>query len=666
MSPSVGGLAPLATDVDGRAITTLRMLAADMVEAARSGHPGMPMGCAPLAWVLWSRYLRHDPSDPTWADRDRFVLSAGHGSALQYALLHLFGYDLPMAELKAFRQLGSLTPGHPEAGHTPGVETTTGPLGQGLATAVGLALAERMLSASFGDVVDHRTWVIAGDGCLMEGISHEAASLAAHLGLGRLTVLYDDNAITIDGAANLSCSDDVVGRFTAYGWHVVQVPDGEDLAAIDAALAAAVADPRPSLIAVRTTIGFGAPTIEGTSAAHGAPLGPEVLAATRRRFDWPPEAFHVPSDVHERCVELAVAGSGARHEWEAGFARWAADEPAAAHEWARRQRRELPADVETALKSVDVAQDLATRQSSGQVLRLLAGVLPELVGGSADLAGSTGTAIAGGAVRAGSYGGRVLNFGVREHAMAAALNGLALHGGLRVFGSTFLVFSDYLRPALRLSALMRLPVVYVLTHDSVAVGEDGPTHQPVEHVESLRLIPGLTVLRPADTAETVDAWRSALARTDGPTVLVLSRQTLPALGECSEGTIDEFGARVITAPSSPSEVTLLASGSEVAVAVAAAALLAVDGIGVRVVSVPWRERLERLDPMVRAEIVGPGLAFALEAGVRGGWVRLTGSINRVVGLDTFGTSGPGAEVLEHFGLTPGSVAAAVRGGFGGR
>ena len=664
-SNSAAAARPLV-DADGRAITTIRMLAADMVEAARSGHPGMPMGCAPLAWVLWSRYLRHDPSDPTWADRDRFVLSAGHGSALQYALLHLFGYDLPMAELKAFRQLGSRTPGHPEAGQTPGVETTTGPLGQGLATAVGLALAERMLAARFGDVVDHRTWVIAGDGCLMEGISHEAASLAGHLGLGRLTVLYDDNAITIDGAADLSCSDDVVGRFSAYGWHVVQVPDGEDLGAIDAALAAAVADPRPSLIAVRTTIGFGAPAIEGTSAAHGGPLGPAVLAATRRRFEWPAEAFHVPSDVSERCSELAVAGASARREWEAGFARWAAADPALAHEWARWQRGELPADLEVALKSVDVAQDLATRQSSAQVLRLVAEVMPELVGGSADLAGSTGTAIDGGTVCAGSYEGRVLNFGIREHAMAAALSGLALHGGLRVFGSTFLVFSDYLRPALRLSALMRLPVVYVLTHDSVAVGEDGPTHQPIEHVESLRLIPGVTVLRPADVAETVDAWRSALSRSDGPTVLVLSRQTLPALGECHEGTTDRCGARVVASPSGPPDVTLLASGSEVAVAVAAASRLAVEGIGARVVSVPWRERLERLDPLVRTEIIGPGLVFAVEAGVRGGWVRLTGSIDRVVGIDTFGASGPGSEVLELFGLTPGNVAAVVRAGFGGR
>jgi len=648
------------SDVDAQAVTTLRMLAADAVEAARSGHPGMPMGCAPMAWALWSRHLRHDPADPSWADRDRFVLSAGHGSALQYALLHLFGYGVSGDDLRAFRQLGSATPGHPELGHTPGVETTTGPLGQGLATGVGMALAERMLAARYGSIVDHRTWVIAGDGCLMEGISHEAASLAGHLRLGRLVVLYDDNQITIDGTADLSCTDDAAARFAAYGWHTVQVEDGNDVEAIDRALAEAREDARPSLVSIRTVIGFGASSVEGTSAAHGSPLGRDALRETRQRFGWPDETFHVPSEVADRCRELAYRGRQAHREWRSAYARWARDEPMLAADRSRAMRGELPAGLEATLTGLDVDQPLASRQASALVLRAVAAVMPDLVGGSADLAGSTGTAIPGGDVEAGSYGGRVLNFGIREHAMAAALNGLALHGGLRPFGSTFLVFSDYLRPALRLSALMGLPVIYVMTHDSVAVGEDGPTHQPVEQIESLRLIPGLAVLRPADAAETVDAWRSALRRTDGPTLLVLSRQTLAPLGGCDPGVTDLVGARVIGPLEDPADIALLATGSEVEVAVAAAELLAVEGIRARVVSVPWRERFEALDPDVRDRLVGAPVVIAVEAGVRGGWVRLTGSLDRVVGMDGFGASGPGAQVLAHFGFTPDGVATCAR------
>ena len=647
-------------DVDAQAVTTLRMLAADAVEAARSGHPGMPMGCAPMAWALWSRHLRHDPADPTWADRDRFVLSAGHGSALQYALLHLFGYGVSVDDLRAFRQLGSATPGHPEYGHTPGVETTTGPLGQGLATGVGMALAERMLAARYGSIVDHRTWVIAGDGCLMEGISHEAASLAGHLRLGRLVVLYDDNQITIDGAADLSCTDDAAARFAAYGWHTVRVEDGNDVEAVDRALAEAREDDRPSLVSIRTVIGFGAPSVEGTSAAHGSPLGRDVLRGTRQRFGWPDEPFHVPSPVALRCAELADHGQQAHREWRAAYARWAHDEPMLAAERSRTLRGELPDGLEQALAALDVDQPLASRQASALVLRAVAAVMPELVGGSADLAGSTGTAIPGGDVEAGSYGGRVLNFGIREHAMAAALNGLAVHGGLRPFGSTFLVFSDYLRPALRLSALMGLPVIYVMTHDSVAVGEDGPTHQPVEQIESLRLVPGLAVLRPADAAETVDAWRSALRRTDGPTLLVLSRQTLTPLGDCASGTTDRFGARVIGSPVDSADIALLATGSEVEVAARAAEILTAEGIRARVVSVPWRERFEALDADVRDQLVGAPVAIAVEAGVRAGWVGLTGSLDRVVGMDGFGASGPGAQVLAHFGFTPEGVAACAR------
>ncbi len=653
---TLADLAVGADDVGGRAVTTIRMLAADMVEAASSGHPGMPMGCAPLAWVLWSRYLRHDPADPSWADRDRFVLSAGHGSALQYALLHLFRYRLSTDDLRAFRQLGSRTPGHPEHGHTPGVETTTGPLGQGLANAVGMALAERMLAERFGPVVDHRTWVVAGDGCLMEGISHEAASLAGHLGLGRLVVLYDDNEITIDGPAGLSCSDDVHQRFAAYGWHTVAVEDGNDLDAIDRALAEAVADPRPSLVAVRTTIGFGARLVEGTAAAHGSPLGASELAGTRARFGWPDEAFHVPADVTARCAELAAEGARTHRAWDEQVAAWARSEPEAAARWRRGQAGEPTEEVERALRAVDVGAAGATRQASARVLSAVADVWPELVGGSADLAGSTGTAIGGGTVQRGSYGGRLISFGIREHAMAAILNGLALHGGLRVFGSTFLVFSDYLRPALRLTALMRLPVVYVLTHDSIAVGEDGPTHQPVEHVESLRLIPGLAVLRPCDAAETVDAWRLALARTDGPTALILSRQALPAVGECPPGTTGRTGARVVRSGGSSPDVTLLASGSEVDLSCRAAVVLEERGVSARVVSVPWREQLERRDPTTRADLIGSDVVLAVEAGSRSGWVGLTGALERVVGLDGFGASGPGDAVREHFGLTPEHVA----------
>jgi transketolase len=626
-------------DVDARAITTLRLLAADMVQAANSGHPGMPMGCAPLAWVLWSRHLRHDPTDPHWPDRDRFVLSAGHGSALQYGLLHLFGYDLPLRQLRDFRRLGSATPGHPEQGHTPGVETTTGPLGQGLATAVGLALAERMHNARSGPAVDHHTYVIAGDGCLMEGISHEAASLAGHLGLGRLIVAYDDNNITIDGPAGQSCSDDASARFAAYGWHTVTVTDGNDLDAIDRAIIEAKADPRPSLIAVRTLIGYGAPGVEGTPAAHGSPLGPARLAATRARFGWPDEAFHVPDDVRARGQELAARGADQHRAWRR-------------ERFPARPVLDLSPAVEAALSQIPVGTARATRQTSAKVLQALGPVLPELVGGSADLAGSTGTdGLAGQAVDRDDFSGSTVHFGIREHAMAAVVNGLALHG-LRPFGSTFLVFSDYLRPALRMSALMRLPVIYIFTHDSVAVGEDGPTHQPIEQLESLRLIPGLAVIRPADDAETVEAWRAALRRNDGPTALILSRQALDPLGPCAPGAVAETGARVVGPVTDDPRVTILASGSEVGLAVAAATDLGAAGIATRVVSVPWRERFTSIDEARRGQVLGrPQVVLAVEAGVPDGWTELTGARRRVLGISGFGASGPGEQVRAHLGLT---------------
>ena len=653
--------------IDRRAIDTIRFLAADMVEEASSGHPGLPMGAAPMAWVLFSRHLKHDPTDSGWPDRDRFVLSAGHGSALQYCLLHMFGYDLPMAQLKQFRQLESATPGHPEVSHTDGVETTTGPLGQGLATAVGMALAERMLAARYPEITDHHTYVLAGDGCLMEGVSHEAGSLAGHLRLGRLIVLYDDNQITIDGGTDQAVSDDALARFASYGWHVDRIPDGTDRAAIDDALTAAKADPRPSLIAVRTVIGHGAPGIEGTPKAHGAPLGAEALATAKANAGWDHEPFTVPDDVREHCATLAARGGAAHGAWDEQFDAFADEHPERAAEWTRAQWRGLPDELETALAEVEVDQARATRQASQAVLRAAGSVMPELVGGSADLAGSTGTATGQPVVTAEDHSGSVLHFGVREFAMAAALNGLSLHGGFRPYGSTFLVFSDYLRPALRLSALMNQPVIYILTHDSIAVGEDGPTHQPVEHIEALRVIPGLRVLRPADDHETLAAWRTALERTDGPTALILSRQKVPSLGRPAETRfLSEDGARVVRndirlTPSSPTraetvapDVDLLATGAEVGLALEAADRLATEGVSVRVISVPWRERFAE----VRHRLGEAPVTLSVEAGVRNGWTGL--APHGQISVEEFGASGPGDAVLARYGFTPEAVADHVR------
>jgi transketolase len=640
-------------ETDAAAVSTIRFLAADMVEEARSGHPGLPLGAAPMAWVLFSRHLRHDPTDAHWPDRDRFVLSAGHGSALLYGLLHVFGYDLPMTELRRFRQLGSATPGHPELGHTDGVETTIGPLGQGLAMAVGMALAERMQAARFPEITDHRTYCLVGDGCLMEGVSQEAVSLAGHLGLGRLVVLWDDNQITIDGAVGQSSSDDQPARFAASGWHVQSVADGTDLEAIDAAITAANGDPRPSLIAVRTVIGHGARGVEGTPAAHGAPLGTRVLAATKADAGWTHPSFTVPDAVADRCAQLAAEGRDAHRDWSRRMASFAQEAPSRADLWRRTWARELPGDVDALIAEVGTGHDRATRQSSQAVLTALCAGLPELVGGSADLATSTGTVTGQRAVGRNDYSGEVVNFGIREFGMAAVLNGLSLHGGFRVYGSTFLVFSDYLRPALRLSALMRQPVIYLLTHDSVAVGEDGPTHQPVEHVESLRLIPGLTVLRPADDVETAAAWRQALATTDGPTVLVLSRQSVPSLVRESDpiGFLPNHGGRVVRAVAAP-DVDLLASGSEVGLAIAAAELLEAQHVSARVVSVPWRERhAERVSAADRAP-----LTVSVEAGVTSGWAGLA---TVRIGVDQFGASGKAPDVLAHLGLTAADVATRV-------
>ncbi|CAG7641089.1 transketolase [Rhodococcus opacus] len=624
-----------SVETDRLAVNTLRFLAADMVQAANSGHPGMPMGAAPMAWTLWSRHLRHDPTAPDWPDRDRFVLSAGHGSALLYGLLHTFGYDLPEPELRRFRQLGSRTPGHPEYGETPGVECTTGPLGQGLAMAVGMALAERMTHARYPEITDHHTYAIVGDGCLMEGISHEAASFAGHLGLGRLVVFWDDNAITIDGGVDRSCSDDQVARFAAYGWHTEAVLDGTDIDAIDQAITRAKADPRPSFIAVRTVIGNGIPGVEGTAKAHGTPLGEALLAETKELAGWDHPPFTVPAPVREACAALAEIGAQEHHAWRNEFAAVESACPDRAAELRRAHERTLPGGLVEALQQVAGQAPRATRQSSQACLDAARAVMSELVGGSADLSGSTGT-VFGDVVTRDDFSRSAIAFGIREFGMAAIMNGISLHGGFRVFGSTFLVFADYLRPALRLSALMGQPVIYVFTHDSIAVGEDGPTHQPVAHIESLRVIPGLQVLRPANDAETAEAWRLALERTDGPTALILSRQSLPQLGT------DEFGGE------DPVSVEIVATGSEVALAVAAADALRAEGYGVRVVSTLDRSRYV---PEPSANTV------SIEAGSTAGW---TGIVDLAIGIDEFGISGPGGEVMAHHGFTVDAVLARIR------
>lgn len=664
IAPSPSEITTRTDELDRLAINTLRFLAADGVQAANSGHPGLPLGTSAIAWTLWSRHLRHN-GDPNWPDRDRFVLSAGHGSMLLYALLHVFGYELPIRELRRFRQLGSMTPGHPEYGHTPGVETTTGPLGQGIANAVGMALAERMLAARCNTkehtVVDHRTWVLAGDGDLMEGISHEAASLAGRLGLDRLIVIFDDNDITIDGPASQSCADDVEARFAAYGWRVLTVEDGNDVPALDRAFTdASYGDGRPVFIRVRTTIGFGAPGVEGTPKAHGSPLGSEVLNAMRARLDWPDEQFHVPLAVSATAAAAVARGQAEYHRWAQTHAEWQAANP--------QLSMDFPLDAVPTVDDLSVLTPLAddaapggksaTRKASGAALNALASVYPGLVGGSADLAASTNTAIPGGDVGPGDFSGRTIHFGIREHAMAAVLNGIALHGGLRPFGSTFLVFADYLRPALRLSALMKLPVVYVFTHDSVHVGEDGPTHQPIEQLESLRLIPGLTVLRPGDAAETALAWQLAAANTDGPTALILSRQDLPVLGGAGLDDVRHYGMRVVRPVADTAHVMLAASGSEVALALESAEMLGARGISALVVSVMWRER-------IAAALEADGTALPdlpvvwIEAGVTTGWRALARPFDTVIGIERFGASGPGPEVAAHLGLTPAAVANAA-------
>jgi transketolase len=652
-------------------INTIRMLAVDGVEKAKSGHPGMPMGMAPAAHVLWTQFLRHNPANPAWPDRDRFVLSAGHGSMLLYALLHLHGYDLPLDELRKFRQWGSKTPGHPEAGHTPGVETTTGPLGQGFANGVGLAIAERWLAERFNrpghEIVGHWTYAIVSDGDLMEGVTHEAASLAAHLKLGRLVLLYDDNSITIEGRTELAWSEDRARRFEAYGWHVQTVTDGNDTAAIAAAIEAARRETdRPSLICVRTVIGFGSPNKQGTAKSHGEPLGPDEARATRRNLGWPDEEFHVPPEAAERCRASVARGREIEAAWQKRLTAYEKAFPGPAAEFRRFLVGELPSGWDAALPVFPAdAKGDATRNSSGAALNAIAAKLPNLIGGSADLAPSTKTLLKdGGDFLAGKYSGRNFHFGIREHAMGSIMNGMALHGGVIPFGATFFVFADYMRPPIRLAALMGLKVIYVFTHDSIGVGEDGPTHQPVEHLASMRIIPGLTVIRPCDANETAEAWRQAL-QIKGPVVLALTRQNLPTLDRAKFAPAANLarGAYVLSdAPDGRPDVIIIASGSEVSLGIDAAGKLAAEGVKARVVSMPSWELFEAQPEDYRRSVLPPGVKarVAVEAGIDTGWHRYAGDGGAVVSMTGFGRSGPYKTVFEKFGFTVDNVAAVCR------
>ncbi len=652
------------------ATDTLRFLAVDMVERANSGHPGAPMGQAAMAALLWTKYLRFAPGDPQWPNRDRFVLSCGHASALIYGLLHLAGYDLSLDQIRNFRQYGSLTPGHPEHGLTPGVEVTTGPLGQGIAAAVGMAIAEELLADRFnrpGHILfDHRTWVLASDGDLMEGVASEACSLAGHLALGKLNVLYDANRITIDGPTDLSFSEDVPDRFRACGWHTLSVEDGNDIRALDAAFEAALAETaRPSLIQVRTHIGYGSPNKQDTADSHGAPLGAEEAAATRRALGWPLEPeFLVPDAAREAFVPAANSGTEAAAAWRALLASYRREYPEPAAELDRRLDGRLPEGWRDALPCFDpAAGPIATRSASGAALNALKDLVPELAGGSADLTGSNNTLLEGEADYAAGAPSRHIRFGVREHAMAAAMNGLALSGLVRPYGGTFLCFLDYLKPSLRLAALMEIRTIYVFTHDSVFLGEDGPTHQPIEHLAHLRAVPGLVVVRPADANETAAAWALAL-ETPGPCALVLSRQKLPVLGATAERALAGVarGAYVLVEGGVEPDLILIATGSEVAPALDAAAELEAEGHAVRVVSMPSWEAFAAQPEEYRNRILPPGIRrrLAVEAAATLGWERWTGSDGDVVGLDRFGVSAPYRDLAANLGLDAASIAARAR------
>lgn len=653
--------------IEEKAVETIRFLAVDAVEKANSGHPGMPMGAAAMAWTLWSRFLRGSATDPGWADRDRFVLSAGHGSMLQYALLHLFGYPVSLDDIRRFRQLGSQTPGHPEHGETPGVETTTGPLGQGFANAVGMAIAERRLGAEFNttdfDVVNHYTYAIAGDGCLMEGITHEAASLAGTLKLGKLIVLYDSNRITIDGSTDLSFTEDVGRRFEAYGWEIFRIEDGNSIEAIAAALQKARIDTaKPSLLIINTTIGYGSPNKGGHASAHGAPLGAAEVRQAKKLFGWEeyPD-FYVPEEVADTMKEIIDQREIDRFMWEEKFEDYQEKYPDKAAKWVRWHDFEAPdmGDTGSELWS-RFKKPEATRSAGSMVMNALGEDFPNLMGGSADLVGSTKTWLEGkGVFTWETPEGANIHFGVREHAMGAILNGMALHGGLRVFGSTFLTFSDYMKPAIRLSALMKLPVVYVFTHDSIGVGEDGPTHQPIEQLWMLRGIPGLAVFRPADAKETAVAWMEAMKRTDGPSALVLSRQNLPVLEGVHKGA--HLGGYILNREvGDRPRAVMMGTGSEVSILLDAQRILRQEGIDTRVVSMPCLEIFDQHPEGYHREVLPLGIPrISLEAGSVQGWYKYVHD-GKPLGLDRFGASAPAELLFEHFGFTPEQVAAQVR------
>ena len=681
-------------DLEQRCINTIRMLAVDAVQQANSGHPGLPMEAAPIAYVLWTRLMRYNPMNPDWPNRDRFVLSGGHGSMLLYAMLHLTGYDLSLDEIRNFRQWESRTPGHPEYGDTPGVETTTGPLGQGIANAVGMAMAEAHMASRFNrgvhEIVNHYTYVIVSDGDMMEGVASEACSLAGHLRLGKLIVLYLDNSVTIDGGTDLAFSENTGLRFDAYGWHVQRVLDGNDLAGVEAAVEMARNETdRPSIILCRTVIGYGSPNKAGTSGAHGEPLGEEEVELTKHRLGWPLNPkFLVPEDVRDWFRQMVPYGKGWELAWRQAFDAYAAAFPDLAETWKRAMDGELPPGWDENLPSFPADQaDMATRQASGVTINTLSQRIPGLLGGSADLAGSNNTMVeAESDYATGNYAGRNLHFGVREHAMASALNGMALHGGLRPYAGTFLVFSDYMRPAIRLAALMGIAPVYVFTHDSVGLGEDGPTHQPIEHYMALRAIPNLTLIRPADAAETAEAWVAALRRTDGPVALALTRQKLPVLdrgGDCAAfagGASSSGGPASADGPASASclapavglhrgayvladaagtpDVIIIASGSEVHLALEARETLAGEGVAARVVSMPSWELFEAQTGAYRESVLPVSVTarLAVEPGVTLGWERYVGPRGDVIGLERFGASAPCQDVFEHLGFTAANIA----------
>ncbi|MDM5454152.1 transketolase [Peribacillus simplex] len=659
--------------LDALSINTIRTLSIDAIEKANSGHPGMPMGAAPMAYKLWTEYMNHNPKNPDWFNRDRFVLSAGHGSMLLYSLLHLSGYGLSIDDLKSFRQWGSKTPGHPEFGHTAGVDATTGPLGQGIAMAVGMAMAERHLAESYNresyNVVDHYTYSICGDGDLMEGVSAEAASLAGHLQLGRLVVLYDSNDISLDGDLSQSFSESVANRFKSYGWQYVRVEDGNDLQEIAKAIEEAKTDEaRPTLIEVKTVIGYGSPNRSGKSAVHGAPLGADELKLTKEAYKWTfEEDFHVPEEVYSHFNESVVeAGAQKEEAWNELFKNYKEAHPELAEQLELAIKGELPAEWDQEIPVYEEGKTLASRASSGEVLNAIAKKVPSFIGGSADLAGSNNTAIKGETdLLPGNYSGRNIWFGVREFAMGAALNGMTLHGGLKVYGGTFFVFSDYLRPAIRMAALMGLPVTYVFTHDSIAVGEDGPTHEPIEQLASLRAMPNLGVIRPADGNETAAAWKVAMESTNKPTALVLTRQGLPTIKDTSETAYEGVskGAYIISAAKKEeADALLLATGSEVNLAVEAQKALANDGIDVSVISMPSWDRFETQSKEYKQSVINPAVKkrLAIEVASPFGWDRYAGDEGEILAINHFGASAPGGKIMEEFGFTVGNVVARVK------